>query len=242
MLKRLKYRLRREAFHPTKLGIVFSPVYIIRSRLHKSISSLAPRLRGQVLDFGCGSKPYESLFAHADSYLGIDIAVSGHDHAHSKVDIFYDGKTIPFPDQHFDSVVSFEVLEHVFNIDGALAEISRVLRDDGLLLLTIPFAWNEHEQPFDFARYTSFGIRHILERHGLRPVEIQKTTTYWLAVCQMLLAYLSQYVSPGGTMAHRLFQLLVICPITILALSLNRVLPERYDYFCNLTVLARKAG
>ena len=61
----------------------------------------------------------------------------------------YDGKTFPFSDGEFDAVLTSEVLEHVFNPDEFLSEINRVLRDDGVLLLTVPFVWDEHEQPFD---------------------------------------------------------------------------------------------
>ena len=47
-----------------------------------------------MLDFGCGQKPYESLFS-VEEYVGLDIEVSGHDHTNSKVDTYYDGKNIP---------------------------------------------------------------------------------------------------------------------------------------------------
>src|SRR5688572_16870816 len=119
----LRQRLRREAFLVTPLAVIVNPVYIVRRGLLKAISALAPQIAGDVLDFGCGSKPYESLFTQARSYIGTDIRVSGHDHANSKVDVYYDGKTLPFPDGHFDGVVCFEVLEHVFNIDEVMREI-----------------------------------------------------------------------------------------------------------------------
>ena len=83
------------------------------------------------MDFGCGSKPYESLFVNAKKYIGIDVEVSGHNHKDSKVDVFYDGKTLPFADKSFDAVVCFEVLEHIFNPDEAITEIRRVLKGDG---------------------------------------------------------------------------------------------------------------
>ena len=106
----------------------------------------------RVLDFGCGSKPYENLFINIDEYVGCDIEVSGHDHLDSKIDYFFDGKNLPFIDDRFDSVVSFEVFEHIFNLPEILKEINRVTKTSGNILISVPFAWGEHEVPYDFAR------------------------------------------------------------------------------------------
>lgn len=241
MISSLKKRLRKEAFITSPLSIIINPVYIIRNGLQKSISSLAPNIKGDVLDFGCGSKPYESLFVNAKSYVGVDIELSGHNHKDSKVDYFYDGKKLPFNDASFDAIVCFEVLEHVFNIEEVLAEIYRVLKPNGQLLISIPFAWEEHEIPYDFARYTSFGITRILNINNFDVVKLIKTTTYILAVFQMLIAYLYQYALPKGRLTGRISRLLVIFPLNILALVFNTLLPKRYEYFCNNVVLATKA-
>lgn len=240
VISSLKKRLRKEAFITTPLSIIINPVYIIRNGLYKSISNIAPNIGGDILDFGCGSKPYESLFENAKSYIGVDIDVSGHNHKESKVDYFYDGKKLPFADESFDAVVCFEVFEHVFNIEEVLAEIYRVLKPNGQLLISIPFAWDEHEIPYDFARYTSFGITHILNKNNFEVTKLTKTTTYILAVFQMLIAYLFQYALPKGRLIGRMSQLLVIFPLNVIALLLNILLPKRYEYFCNNVVLAKR--
>jgi len=240
MISSLKKRLRKEDFITTPLSLIINPVYIIRNGLYKSISNIAPIISGDILDFGCGSRPYESLFQNAKSYIGVDIEVSGHNHKDSKVDYFYDGKHLPFKDKSFDAVVSFEVFEHVFNIEEVLTEICRVLRPNGKLLLSIPFAWDEHEIPYDYARYTSYGITHILNKNGFEVAELIKTTTYLLAVFQMLIAYLTQYVLPKGRVSGRLAQLIVIFPLNFSAKLLDILLPKRYEYFCNIVVVAKK--
>lgn len=242
MLNGLKARIEREKFLTTSLAIVISPFYFIRNGIYKNVKRVAPEIKGDILDFGCGLKPYESLFINATSYVGIDIEVSGHDHQRSKIDVYYDGKTLPFPDQHFDAVVSFEVFEHLFNIDEVMDEIRRVLKPGGQILLSIPFAWDEHEIPYDFARYTSYGIRHLLEKHGFQVVEIQKTTTYVLAICQMGIAYLTQHILPKRwAPARAVTQLLFVFPLNVASLILNAILPKRYEYFCNCAVLANKS-
>ena len=155
-IKSLKSRIKKEQFQPTLFGLIINPVYIVHSGLFKYINKFAPQMKGSVLDFGCGSKPYENLFINSDEYIGCDIEVSGHDHHDSNIDYFFDGKKLPFANDRFDSVVSFEVLEHVFNLPEILQEINRVTKTSGTFLISVPFAWHEHEAPYDFGRYTSF--------------------------------------------------------------------------------------
>lgn len=237
--ERIQVRRRRERFQPTSLSAVVSPVYIIRRGLFRAIKDLAPSISGDILDFGCGSKPYESLFSEATSYLGVDVEVTGHNHRDSRVDVFYDGKVLPFADAQFDAVVSFEVFEHVFNLPEVLREINRVTKSGGLLLISVPFAWNEHETPYDFARYTSFGISHILRSADYEIVEIRKTTTYLLTVFQMFIVYLMQ-IGPRSRVLRYLRQICILFPCTLIAYVVDALLPKRYEYYCNIVLLARK--
>jgi SAM-dependent methyltransferase len=199
---------------------------------------MAPSITGSLLDFGCGSKPYEALFTKANSYIGVDLETTGHDHVDSKVDVYYDGRALPFEADQFDAVVSFEVFEHVFNLTEVLDEIRRVTKESGFLLISIPFAWPEHEIPYDFARYTSFGIAHVLNCSGYEVINTKKTTTHVLAVFQLFADYLAQ-LGPRSWI-RPILQLMVIFPTTLFAYLLNSILPKRYAYFCNSVVLARK--
>ena len=236
----VKERIRREVFLATPLSIVISPIYIIRRGLHLAIRDLASRFTGRVLDFGCGSKPYESLFTSVEQYVGVDMLDTGHPHRHSRVDIFYDGEKLPFPDMAFDGVVSFEVLEHVFNPETVLGELRRVLKPGGMLLVTVPFAWDEHEAPFDFARYTSFGLKSILEGAGFEVVHQCKTCGYVLAIGQLVCAYLYQHVLPRGPIAAKITQLIILFPLNVFFLLADYILPRREQLYCNNVVVARR--
>lgn len=108
---KLRSRIRREHFEPTWLGVLVNPAYIVRSGWFNAIKEIAPEVQGDILDFGCGS-----MFVNAVSYIGCDTQNSGHDHYNSKVDYFYDGKTLPFADEQFGAVVPFEVFEHIFDL------------------------------------------------------------------------------------------------------------------------------
>ncbi len=242
MLKKIRRRMSHEAFNPTWMGIIISPVFIVRRGLFKAIQGFSHLVCGCVLDLGCGTKPYQSLFTNATSYIGVDIEVSGHSHKDSNIDVFYDGKVLPFENASFDSVVSFEVFEHIFNIEEVLAEVLRVLKPDGQFLISIPFAWEEHEEPYDFARYTSFGIKHVLNNAGFQVVHIIKSGTAFLAIAQVFIAYLTKYVSPQSRIGAIVFQLLVIFPLNTISLVVNEVMPKRYAYFCNCIILCKKSS
>jgi SAM-dependent methyltransferase len=237
---KLKARLKAEEFSPTMLSVIISPIYIVRNGLYKGVANFAKKFHGDILDFGCGTKPYEALFTNANSYVGVDIEVSGHCHKDSKVDFFYDGNLLPFPDDSFDCVVCFEVLEHVFNIDKVCSEISRVLKPNGLFLGTLPFVWEEHEEPYDCARYTSFGIKNIFSRNNLHVVELLKSTTYVLTVGQLLINFISKtFYPPHSRYLGLIFRFLVIFPLNLVVLSANGILPKRYSLYLSNIVLCQ---
>lgn len=240
MLSLIKEKIRKEAFITTWLSILINPSYIIRRGIYKSILYIAPNISGDVLDFGCGSKPYESLFYNAKSYIGVDIEESGHNHKNSKVDYFYDGKTLPFENESFDAVVSFEVFEHVFNINDMILEINRVLKPGGQLLISIPFSWPEHEIPYDFFRFTSYGITRILNKNGFDVTKLIKTTTFVLAIFQIFLAYVNGSAQKKGKVIRIITRLIFTLPFNVTAILCDKLLPKNYDYYCNNVVLAKK--
>lgn len=241
-LSKIRSNPHRLMFEPGFLGLLVNPFYINRTALYRVIRLQAPSLQGKTLDIGCGSKPYEDMFSSASSYVGLDIETSGHDHKRSKVDVFYDGKTIPFDAGAFDNIVSFETFEHVFNLDDLLDEIARVLRDDGKLMFSIPFAWPEHEQPYDFGRYTSFGIADKLNARGFQIEYMRKTGDFVSAISQISIEYFRAQFIPRNMIGRLMLQLLFVAPFTILSKIAAFILPKRYEYFCNLVVVARKGG
>ena len=115
-------------------------------------------------------RPYEKCFPK-QIYVGLDARSSGRSPTEKHADVYYDGKTFPFHDSTFDVVLFTEVLEHCREPDAVLSEIVRVLSPGGIVLLTVPFIWGEHESPFDFQRYTLYGVEEMFTRQGLRMLE-----------------------------------------------------------------------
>jgi len=224
-------------------SIFTNPFYFIRKGLHVAIKKLAGELKGDVLDFGCGNKPYRSLFTQCRSYTGMDIEKSGHGHENEQIDVFYDGHKFPFPENHFDGVFASEVVEHVFNLEEILSEIKRVLKPGGKFLFTCPFVWPEHEVPYDFARYTSFGIQSLLEKNGFRIVKQHKTGHFFEVVLQQWIFYIFCFLPKKPVFIYYILHQLFILPFILLGLILNVLLPrfmKRKDLFHNNVLLVEK--
>lgn len=181
----LRSHARVLQYQTSFLSFFVNQGFLLRRALWKEIRQYAKSAEGKILDFGCGSKPYETAFSACDSYTGLDIAQSGHDHTNSRIDVLYDGKTLPFSDKTFDKIVCFEVFEHLQDPGASLVEVARVLRFGGELFITIPFIYGEHEVPFDFQRWTSFGIANLLQKHNFRIVKMKKLNPNFGVIAQL---------------------------------------------------------
>ncbi len=222
-------------------GITY-PAYLSRNRLLRALKKHIPSLSGSLLDFGCGSKPYKNLFK-VDHYTGVDFENPGHPHVNEQIDVFYDGKTLPFPDNYFDSVFSSEVLEHVFNPEEILAELHRVLKKGGKILLTCPFAISEHEVPNDFARYSSFGLRHLFEKHGFSVLAFEKSGNHVETVFQLWIMYIHMHVSPKLRKIPVIrsgFRLITYTGLNLSARFYSWIFPKRQDLYMNNIILCEK--
>ena len=241
LIEKLKTYKKKQDFFPDFLGLVINPFYFARKGLLRGIKELSTNISGKILDVGCGQKPYESLF-QVEEYIGMDIEVSGHDHATSKVDVFYDGKVFPFDEESFDCVLTNQVLEHVFNPSEFLGEIERVLKSDGKLLLTVPFVWDEHEQPYDYARYSSFGLSHLLKDAGFKVIEFRKSTDDVRVIFQLMNAYLHKVlISKSGKLSY-FFRLIFVFPANLIGEFLFMILPKNRDLYLDNIILAQKIG
>lgn len=235
-------RYRKEGFDPGPIGLLFNPYYTIRRRLLQCVRRYAENIAGErMLDLGCGSQPYRHLF-DVTEYIGLDVEVSGHDHKTSRIDRFYDGRTIPFADGHFDAVLATEVFEHVLHLDDLIGEINRVTRPGGALLITLPFFWPEHEEPYDYARYTSYGIVDLLTRNGFDVAGHSKAANNVETIFQMMAAYVWHTLLPTHPALKFMLSPVLMAPLHVAGIALGAILPtDGTLYQCNV-VYCRKAG
>jgi SAM-dependent methyltransferase len=148
--------------------------------------------RGRLVDVGCGSKQYESMFKpHVLEHVGVDYAESQHDRSH--VDIVSSGYDIPVPDASFDTVLHTSVLEHMEDPERALRECARILKPTGHIIFAVPFIWHVHEAPRDFFRFTSLGMEYLFKRTGFQLRELTPVCGFWGTFGQMLAYKLYKY-------------------------------------------------
>ena len=133
-------------------------------------SALPPLLggstpHGPVVDVGCAEQPFRSLVeASGRRYVGMDVVQN----STRSVEIVSTIEEAPLPAVKFPAILCTEVLEHVANIDAAFAGLRRLAAPGGVVVLTVPFVFPLHMEPYDFRRLTDHGVERLAGDHGFR--------------------------------------------------------------------------
>lgn len=229
--------VRAQLFSDGWLAMLLNPFYIARSGLLRGIHAAAAGVHGgRLLDVGCGNQPYRRYFA-VDHYVGLEIP---RPEAIQHAECFYDGSRFPFADGSFATVLTSQVLEHVFEPARFLAEINRVLCPGGQLILTVPFVWDEHEQPWDYARYSSFGLKYLLEQHGFSVSQQIKLGADCSTLAQLLNAYLYKVTLTRWRPVNLLCWVGLMAPVTLIGKIAAKILPDNQDLYLDQLVVAVK--
>ena len=163
----------------SKNAIDYIVLYYLINDLRSVISRYAS---GCILDVGCGNKPYESLFtSNTESYTGCDVVQS----SENKVDVICKATELAYAADKFDTLFSTQVMEHVDNSDLMMQECNRVLKPGGVLIVSVPLCWELHEEPYDFFRFTKYGLKELCDRNNFDVLEIIPNGGKWAAIFQM---------------------------------------------------------
>lgn len=170
-------------------------VYTVRQAIYRAVKNQINIFEGCLLDVGCGVMPYKEDILNNNNriskYIGLDLKQSNF-HDTRIADVQWDGKTIPFNDNSFDSMIATEVLEHSFDPVKSLKEMNRVLKKDGLVFFTVPFIWPLHEVPYDAYRYTPYSLENILKEASFTDIKIYPLGGWNTALAQMIGLYVSE--------------------------------------------------
>lgn len=160
------------------------PSYIVYTTLFKDLEEAISKFaKGDVLDIGCGNKPYLPFFeGKISSYVGCDIIQSDK----NLVDIICPATDIPLPDNTKDTVFTTQVIEHVADHRKLLEEAYRILKPGGYLILSGPMAWEHHEVPHDFFRFTKYGFEYLMKEVGFTDAQVIPNGGKWATVGQLL--------------------------------------------------------
>ena len=146
---------------------------LARRRLHRAVAAaIAEHAAGDCLDCGSGRSPYRALLAERGaSVTSVDV-----EDRSGEIDLLADIQEMPqIADSSFDTVLCTQVLEHVPRPWRAMAELARVLRPGGRLILSVPHLSAVHEAPHDFYRYTRHGLETLSAEAGLEVERIEPT-------------------------------------------------------------------
>lgn len=213
------------------------PLVVARKLLYKTVSSHAHYAHGVALDIGCGVKPYAQIFeGRVTMYLGLDLPPNPQANVHA------DGQGLPFKVEAFDFVLCNEVLEHVPEPSQLIANVYRVLKPGGVLLLTTPQTWGLHHEPRDFYRYTSYGLRYLAEKNGLEIIEVVPTSGFWATFAQRLSdVVIHNYAARSPLWLIAILSLL-LAPVLMIGYGLDRVIGKSGDTLDNVLVARKPTG
>jgi len=138
-----------------------------RSILNRVLRKELLKLYGDILVVGAGHDPYGSLINKSAFVVRSDLFLFP-----TTIDIVTNARSMPFANKSFDAVVAIEVLEHILEFDEVLNECSRVLSDSGRMILSVPFMFPYHPDPYDFARYTPDYLNAYFLRYGFKSIDI----------------------------------------------------------------------
>lgn len=205
--------------------------------LHQQLRRILPTMRGKILDVGCGGKPYRCLFGQVIEYVGLDVLQG------SQVDVVVaSNEPWPFPDLYFDVLLSSQVLEHVEHLGLTLAEMNRVLKPGGTIILSYPFLYHEHGAPWDFQRFTAHRAVKLFQ--GFEVVNLEREGGIGSTLTILLLAWVEQTMNNNFVTRLLKAPLLPVWLIVSFILNLVGLLVDRIDrtgsFYNNVLIVVRK--
>ncbi|WP_228712174.1 class I SAM-dependent methyltransferase [Halarcobacter ebronensis] len=136
-----------------------------------------PYIKGKCVDIGSGNSPYKKIIIDGIAeYISVDKS-NIHKHMFSSLKekfIDADIKELPFLNDSFDTIILTQVLEHIDDPFKALSEAKRILKKDGVLILSVPFIYQAHAVPYDYFRFSEFGLKKICNDYNFEIIELHR--------------------------------------------------------------------
>jgi SAM-dependent methyltransferase len=133
--------------------------YLHMRYLLRSLTDALPRQAAganDILDVYCGPRPYDALLPREATVVGLDVF-----DVYGVADLVTD-EFLPFPDESFDLVMSTEAFYYVREAERGVAEIRRVLRPGGAVIITVPLVWEYNRETYE-RRYTGPELLRLFE-------------------------------------------------------------------------------
>ena len=149
-------------------GTFFHPQWFAHRHEQELFALIGEQAGLHVLDIGCSDQRVKNALPKHGQYTGLDYYSTATQWYETRPTIYGDAHALPFADIQFESVFLLDVLEHLKAPEVCVDEIARVLKNGGNLFLKVPFLYPVHDAPYDFRRWTRFGLRQLAQQHGFR--------------------------------------------------------------------------
>jgi SAM-dependent methyltransferase len=126
---------------------------------------------GDVLDIGAGRLAWKLLLEkYAKFYVGADIKIEN-----PELDLICNlASVLPFKGNTFNTIFCISVLEHMPEPWEAFKEFHRLIKDNGYIILSVPFIFYLHGQPYDYYRFTKESIQYLALKNGFEIIEYER--------------------------------------------------------------------
>ena len=174
-----------------------------------------------ILDVGAGPCKYRHFFSHCN-YKAHDFSkYEGEEFAYGELDYISDITNIPVENNSFDVILCTEVLEHVPKPDLAIGEFTRILKSNGLLVLTAPLGSSIHMAPYHYyGGFSPFWYKHFLAENNFTVESIEKNGRFFKLYGQESQRFLAML-----TPHRKLFRLLFFPIKLVLAIWFRLLMP-----------------
>ena len=154
------------------VGSIFRGKTLVRTLFNEELRQY--KVAGRVLDIGGGRN--QDYFEYLKKEGVVEILTTDLSHGREGLTrIDFEKDRLPYGEGSIDTVVAFNILEHIFNHKFLVGEIFRVTKKGGTLIGFVPFLVNYHPDPHDYFRYTKEALNRILADAGYSSIRVTET-------------------------------------------------------------------
>jgi SAM-dependent methyltransferase len=173
-------------------SVKLMPIEHVSNTIPTPILDWLTWLNGHVLNLGAGGTQVK-----LNNCIEVEYSLFRH------TDVVADAHHLPFRDEVFDAVVTFNTFEHLREPDRAASEVYRVLKPGGKLVLHTAFLQPVHEAPYHFYNTTEYGLRHWFRNLTITKLEVSDNFSPAHVIAWMASELLQAVESTHGREAAR---------------------------------------
>ena len=146
----------------------FHPQWFVFREQKRTLRRIIHLLYGTVLDIGCADCYLENYLNKENLYIGLDYLKTTSEMYHTTPTIYGNAHFLPIKDSSIDCIALLDVIEHLSEPEKCLREVKRTLKPGGKLFLQVPFIYPIHDAPYDYYRWTYYGLIELTKKYDLK--------------------------------------------------------------------------